>query len=69
MHGYTIDVMADHKSPRTGRICKTVQDWIAYVTKPDGSVEAIPGWSSKKQAIRIATEYILGQVQRNNQET
>ena len=65
---YRIEVMGSCKSPRTGRICKSVQDWIAYITKPDGTVEVIGGWPSKKQAFRIANEYVLKQLKRETQE-
>lgn len=64
MSGYNIEVAASYKSPRTGRICKSVQDWIAYITKPDGTVEVIAGWSTKTQAWRIASEYVLKQLKK-----
>jgi hypothetical protein len=65
---YSIEVAPSYKSSRTGRICKSVQDWIAYITKPDGTVEVMAGWATRKQAWRIANEYVLKQLQRSNQE-
>lgn len=61
---YSVEVIPSYKSSKTGRICKSVQDWIAYITKPDGTVEVIAGWATKTQAWRIANEYILKQIQR-----
>ena len=67
-HDYVIEVAASYKSPKTGRICQSVQDWIAYITKPDGTVEVIAGWSSQTQAFCIANQYVLKQLQRVTQE-
>ena len=64
MSRYNIEVVASYKSPKTGRICKSVQDWIAYITKPDGTVEVIAGWATKNQAWRIASEYVLRQLKK-----
>ena len=59
MTDYKIEVMASHISPKTKRFCKRPQDWIAYVTHPDGKVVSMAGWATKTQAWRIAGEYVL----------
>lgn len=59
MKGYSVEVMASYISPKTKRYCQSPQDWIAYVTRPDGKIITMAGWSTKTQAFRIANEYIL----------
>lgn len=44
---------------RNNRLCKTVQGWTALVFAADGSLaRKIEGGASKRQAERMACEYI-----------